>query len=108
MQILAFFSNQKLVINDNNSCQKQCFMEIALLKVKTYIQKLSCVFFYCSLIYKLKLIKLNVMIFSFFNIKNLIFKGNNSCMNKCTHVSNNHNIQFFQNNVSEQFSSHCK
>ena len=44
MQILAFFSNQKLVIKGNNSCQKQCFMEIALLNVKTYIQKLSYVF----------------------------------------------------------------
>ena len=44
MQILAFFSNQKLVIKANNSCQKQCFMEIALLSVNTYIQKLSYVF----------------------------------------------------------------
>ena len=44
MQILAFFSNQKLVIKGNNSCQKQCFMESYLLNVKTYIQKLSYVF----------------------------------------------------------------
>ena len=43
MQILAFFSNQKLVINGNNSYQKQCFMEIALPNMKTYIQKLSYV-----------------------------------------------------------------
>ena len=63
MQILAFFSNQKLVIKGNNSCQKQCFMEIALLNVKTYIQKLSCAF-YCNLIYKLKLIKQNMIFFS--------------------------------------------
>ena len=113
MQILAFFSNQKLVIKDNNSCQKQCFMENALLNVKTYIQKLSYVF-YCNLIYKLKLIKQNVIFFLFFTQK-LIFKGNNSCMNKCTHVSNNHNIEFFkikfQNNVrpiaSKCFSNYC-
>ena len=44
MQILAFFINQKLVTKGNNSCQKQCFMEIASLSVKTYIQKLSDVF----------------------------------------------------------------
>ena len=30
MQILPVFSNQTLVIKGNNSCQKQCFMEIAL------------------------------------------------------------------------------
>ena len=65
MQILAFFSNQKLVIKGNNSCQKQCFMKIALLNVKTYIQKLSHVF-YCNLIYKLKLIKQNVIFFLIF------------------------------------------
>ena len=64
-QILAFFSNQKLVIKGNNSCQKQSFMEIALLNVKTYIQKLSYVL-YCNLIYKLKLIKQNVIFFLFF------------------------------------------
>ena len=68
MQILAFFSNQKLVINGNNSCQKQCFMEIASLNVNTYIQKLSDDF-YCNFIYKLKLIKQNVIFFSFFHIK---------------------------------------
>ena len=62
MQILTFFSNQKLVIKGNNSCQKQCFMEIALLNVKTYIRKLSYVF-YCNLISKLKLIKQNVIFF---------------------------------------------
>ena len=45
MQILAFFSNQKLVIKGNNSCQKQCFMEIALLNVKTYIYKRCLTFF---------------------------------------------------------------
>ena len=44
MQILAFFINQKLVIKGNNSFQKQYFMEIALLSVKTYTQKLSYVF----------------------------------------------------------------
>ena len=60
MQILALFSNQKMVIKGNNTCQKQCFMEIALLNVKTYIQKLSYIF-YCNLIYKLKLIKQNVI-----------------------------------------------
>ena len=96
MQRLAFFSNQKLVIKGNNSCQKQCFMDIALLNVWSYIQKLSYVF-YCNLIYKLKFIKKKCDIF-------LIF-SHNSCMN-------NHNIQFFlfffQNKVSEQFSSHCK
>ena len=81
-------------------------MEIALLNMKTYIQKLSYVF-YCNLICKLKLIKQNVIFFSFFFIQKLIFKGNNSCVNKCTNVSNNHNIQFFKI-VSEQFSSHCK
>ena len=70
MQILAFFSNQILVIKGHNSYQKQCFMKIALLNVKTYIQKLSYVFL-------------------------------------LQHVSNNHKIQFFQNKVSEQFSSHC-
>ena len=69
MQILVFFSNQKLLIKGDNSCQKQCFMEIALLNVKTYIQKLSYVF-YCSFIYKLKLIKRNVIFFSFFSHKN--------------------------------------
>ena len=68
MQILAFFSNQKLVIKGNNSCQKQCFMEIALLNVNTYIQKLAYVF-YCNLIYKYKLIKQNVIFFLFFHIK---------------------------------------
>ena len=68
MQILAFFSNQKLVIKCNNSCPKQCFMEIALLNLNLYIQKLSYVF-YCNLIYKLKLIKQNVIFFSFFHIK---------------------------------------
>ena len=31
--ILVFFSNQKLVIKGNNSCQKQYFKEIALLNV---------------------------------------------------------------------------
>ena len=56
MQILEFCSNQKFVIKGNNSCQKQCFMEMALLNVNTYIQKMSYVF-YCNLIYKLKLIK---------------------------------------------------
>ena len=64
MKILALFSNQKMVIKVNNSCQKQCFMEIALLNVKTYIQKLSYTF-YCNLIYKLKLIKQNVIFCSF-------------------------------------------
>ena len=46
-------------------------MKIALLNVKTYIQKLSYIF-YCNLIYKLKLIKQNVIFFSlffFFHIK---------------------------------------
>ena len=79
MQILAFFSNQNLVVKDNNSCQKQCFMAIALLNVKTYIQKLSYVFFfffvffffYCNLMYKLKLIKQNVIFFFFFFIFSL-------------------------------------
>ena len=60
MQILAFFSNQKLVIKGNNSCQMQCFVKIALLNVKMY----------CNLIYKLKLIKQNVTFFSFFSHKN--------------------------------------
>ena len=69
MQIMAFFYNHKLVIKDNNLCQKQCFMEIALLNVKTYTQKLSYVF-YCNLIYKLKLIKQNVIFCSFFSHKN--------------------------------------
>ena len=67
MQILAFFSNQKLVIKGNNLCQKQCFMEIALLNVKTYIKKLSYCFI--AIWYKLKLIKQNVIFFSFFHIK---------------------------------------
>ena len=44
MQILAFFSDQKLLIKGNNSCQKQCVKEIALMNVKTYIPKLSYVF----------------------------------------------------------------
>ena len=43
-------------------------MEIALLIVQTYIQKLSYVF-YCNLKYKLELIKQNVIFFSFFHIK---------------------------------------
>ena len=68
MQILTFFSNQKLVIKGNNSCQKHCFMEIALLNVKSYIQKLPYVF-YCNLISELKLIKQNVTFCSFFHIK---------------------------------------
>ena len=67
MQRLAFFSNQNLVIKGNISCQKQCFMDIALLNVWSYIQKLSYVF-YCNLIYKLKFIKKNVIFFSFFHI----------------------------------------
>ena len=70
MQILTFFSNQKLVIKGNNSCQKQCFMEIALLNVKTCKQRLSYVFFYCNLIHKLKLIKQNVIFFLIFLHKN--------------------------------------
>ena len=102
MRILAFFSNQKLVIKDNNSYQKQCFMEIALLTVKTYIQKLSYVF-YCYLTYKLKLIKQNVIFSHFFFHIKMTFKGNNSCMNKCTHVSNNHNIQFFKIKFQNNF-----
>ena len=53
MQILAFFSDQKLVIKGNHSAQKQCFMEIALLNVKTYIQKLFYAF-YCNLIKKIE------------------------------------------------------
>ena len=65
MQILPFFSNQKLVIKGSNSCQKQCFMEIALLNVKTYIQKRSY-FFYFNLICKLKLMIQNVIFCSFF------------------------------------------
>ena len=94
-------------------------MKIALLNVKTYIQKLSYVF-YCNLIYKLKLIKQNVIFsslffFFFFTKKKMIFKGNISCMNKCTHVGNNHNIQFFkikfQNSfrpiANKCFSNHC-
>ena len=44
-------------------------MEIALLNVKTYIQKLSYVF-HCNLIYKLKFIKQNVIFCSFVYIKN--------------------------------------
>ena len=44
-------------------------MEIALLNVKTYMQKLSYVF-YCNLIYKLKPFKQNVIFFSLvFRIK---------------------------------------
>ena len=43
-------------------------MEIALLNVKTCILKLSYIF-YCNLIYILKLIKQNVIFFSFFHIK---------------------------------------
>ena len=70
MQSLAFLSNQNLVIKCNNSCQKQCFMESALLNVKTYKQKLPYVFFfYCNLIYKLKLSKQNVIFCSFLHIK---------------------------------------
>ena len=68
MEMLAFFFNQRLVIKGNSSCQKQCFIEIYLLNVKTYIQKLSYVF-YCNLIYKLTLIKQNVIFCSFFHIK---------------------------------------
>ena len=39
MHVLVFFSNQKSVIKDNNSCQKQYFKAIALLNVKTYQRK---------------------------------------------------------------------
>ena len=78
-------------------------MEFALLKVKTYmhIQKLLYVF-YCNLIYKLKFIKQNVIFCSLFYIK-MIFKGSNSSMNKCTNVSNNHNIQFFKIKFQNNF-----
>ena len=69
MQILAFSSNQNLVIKGNNSCQKQCFKKIALLNVKTCTQKLAYVF-YCNLIYKLKLIKRKVIFFSLFSHQN--------------------------------------
>ena len=64
MQILSFFSNQKLVIKGNNSCQKQCFMEIALLNVDLYTK--AVLRFYCNLIYELKLIKQNVIFCYFF------------------------------------------
>ena len=97
----GIFSNQKLVIKGNNSCQKQCFIKIYLQYMKTYILKLSYVF-YCNLICKLKLIKQNVIFCSFF-IQKLIFKGNNSCMNKCSHVSYNNNIQFFKINLQNNF-----
>ena len=90
---LAFFSKA--------ITQKQCFMEIALLNVKTYIQKLSYVF-YCNFIYTLKFIKQNVIFCSFIQIK-MIFKGNNSCMNKCSHGSSNHNVQFFKIKFQNNF-----
>ena len=63
-----FFSNQTLIIKGNNSCQKQCFMEIALLNVKT-LYKSCLTFSYCNLIYKLKLIKQNAISCSLFHIK---------------------------------------
>ena len=69
----VFFTNHTLIIKGNNSCQKQCVMKIVLLDVKIYIQKLSYVL-YRNLIYKLKLIKQNVIFCSFFHMK---FKGNN-------------------------------
>ena len=56
------FLQQKLVIKGNKSCQKQCYMEVALINVKTK----AVLRFYCNLIYKLKLIKQNVIFGSFF------------------------------------------
>ena len=42
--MFVFLSNQKMVIKGNNSCQEQCFMEIALLNVKTYQRKTAICF----------------------------------------------------------------
>ena len=87
---------------------RNCFIERGDLYTKAVLR------FYCSLIYKLKLMTQNVIFCSFFSHKKMIFKGNNSCMNKCIHVSNNHNIQFFkikfQNNfrpIANIFSNYC-
>ena len=52
---------------------------------------------------KLELIKQNVIFRSFFFSKILIIKGNNSWLNKCTHVSNNHNRQFFKIKFQNNF-----
>ena len=60
--ILAVFCNQIL---GNNSCQKQCVLKIALRNVKTFF---FFFFFHCNLIYKLKLIKQNVIFCLFFHI----------------------------------------
>ena len=68
LQILAWSLTKQLVIKGNNSCQKQCFKGIYLMNMKTYILKLSYVFD-CNLIYKLKLIKQNVIFCSYFHIK---------------------------------------
>ena len=75
-------------------------MAVALLNVKTCQRKTVMSFFFffffnCQLIYKLKpeakpLIETNSTkcdILLIFHIKKDIFKGSNSCINKCTHVS---------------------
>ena len=42
-----------------------------------------------------------------FHIK-MIFKGDNSCINKWTHISNNHDIWFFKRKFQNNFHPHCK